>query len=154
MAAQRAGASRRTGLSPSGDPLRLGERSMPVSKALGTVARAWAREAGGRATRPSWKTIGAGPAARLLRAGRPARAEARLPMGGTSHMGGFQPFGDRECNGKNAQIADIVRSGETSRGNRNRGLLRGYSCRMRMLRPGVGSCNLRSASHGILQLSA
>jgi hypothetical protein len=81
MAAQRAGASRRTGLSPSGDPLRLGERSMPVSKALGTVARAWAREAGGRATRPSWKTIGAGPAARLLRAGRPARAEGLAGLG-------------------------------------------------------------------------
>jgi hypothetical protein len=30
--------------------------------------------AGGRATRPSWKTIGAGPAARILGAGRPARA--------------------------------------------------------------------------------
>jgi hypothetical protein len=57
------------GLEPFRRPLAgLGERSKAVSEALRTVAR---HE---RATRPSWKTIGAGPAMRLLRAGRPARA--------------------------------------------------------------------------------
>jgi hypothetical protein len=46
---------------PSGG--HMGSRRQPkaVSKALRTVARAWARGRG-RATRPSWKTIGAGPA--------------------------------------------------------------------------------------------
>jgi hypothetical protein len=42
--AHRAGASRRTGLSPSGDRWAgLGERSKAVSEDLRTVARAWAR---------------------------------------------------------------------------------------------------------------
>jgi hypothetical protein len=41
----------------------LGERPKAVSEALRTMARAWA---GGERTRPSWKTIEAGPAARLL----------------------------------------------------------------------------------------
>ena len=63
------------GLEPFRRPLgRSGERSKPVSEALRTVAR-HGRGAGGRATRPSWMPIGAGPAARLLgswaaRAGR------------------------------------------------------------------------------------
>jgi len=60
-AAHRAEASRR-GLSPLGDRWAgLGERSKAVSEALRTVARL-GRGAGGRATRPSWKTIGSGPA--------------------------------------------------------------------------------------------
>jgi hypothetical protein len=43
MAAHRAGASHRTGLSPSRPPLAgLGERSKAVSKAMRTVAGAWA----------------------------------------------------------------------------------------------------------------
>ena len=49
-AAHRAGASRRTGLSPSGDRWRVWAGARPAVEALRTVARAW------RATRPSWKT--------------------------------------------------------------------------------------------------
>jgi hypothetical protein len=71
-AARRAGASRRTGLSPSGDHWRVWAGGRKPSAWL------WGPSRGhGPATRPSWKTIGAGPAARLLGAGRPARAEAR-----------------------------------------------------------------------------
>jgi hypothetical protein len=56
--AHRAGASRHLGEGMGG----LGERSKAVSEALRTVA--WH----GRATRPRWKTIGAGPPARAGRA--------------------------------------------------------------------------------------
>ena len=55
-------ASRRTVLEPSGDRWRVSQAIETISEALRTVARAWAR---GR--RSTWKTIGAGPAARLLR---------------------------------------------------------------------------------------
>ena len=83
-AAHRAGASRRTGLSPPGRPLaefgRAVEGRQRGSKNRGEAS---AREAGGRATRSSWKTIGAGLAARLLGAARPARAEARYPWAGS-----------------------------------------------------------------------
>jgi hypothetical protein len=75
--AHRAGASRRRGLSPSRRPLGLGERSKAVSDSL----RTWRGHGrGGQAIERqgrSWKTIGPGPAARLLGAGRPARAEPR-----------------------------------------------------------------------------
>ena len=50
MAAHRAGASRRTGLSPSGDRFASGRK--PVSEALRTVARAWASERTGRRSGP------------------------------------------------------------------------------------------------------
>jgi hypothetical protein len=71
-AAHRAGASRRTGLSLSGDRWRVG-RAVD-GRQRGSEDRG---EGNGRATRPSWKTIGAGPAARLgagaARAGRTRR---------------------------------------------------------------------------------
>ena len=41
MAAHRAGASRRTGLSPSGDRWRVWASGRPISEPLRTVARAW-----------------------------------------------------------------------------------------------------------------
>jgi hypothetical protein len=65
-----AGASRRTGLSPSGDP--LGRAWASGRKPSASLSGPWRGHR--RATRPTWKTIGARPAARLLRAVRPAGA--------------------------------------------------------------------------------
>jgi hypothetical protein len=103
-AADRAGASRRSGVSPSGDRWAgLGERSKPVSEALRTVARAWARgqavERQGRAGRRS----GPGPAACLPGPGDPrgpssqARAHEgrRIGFGGSLGLWKWPGAGER-----------------------------------------------------------